>query len=345
MIFESDVILYGRTIQQAIDREERASFVKELIVTGGKAPLAMVRKRLDSAGGGTRAPVLLVHGFGQNRYAWHLPARSMANYLAREGYDVYNLDLRGHGRSRHFGAPRPRTIHDYVREDLPAAVEEVMRHGAKQAPFLIGHSLGGLVNYAAAPRLQGAVRGIASIGSPYHFTRGSASLRAIGLVFEGMRRAGVPHVGVPVPIELAGSLMRRIRRVAESPLYPLPLRGWLAGSLEPDVLDQHLRLAFDHAGLTELRTLFEWGTDRRFGGQASDYVETFESLDIPLLVIAGTNDDLAPSVSVRPAFERSRSRDKTYRTAPLGHIDLLVGRYAPKTTWRHVSVWLNARAA
>jgi len=338
------LILYGRTLDQTIDRHERATFVKELVVTGGKVPLAMVRKRLVSNGGGTLAPVLLVHGFGQNRYAWHLPARSFANHLARAGFDVFNLDLRGHGRSRHFGARAPRSVDDYVSEDLPIAVEEILSHTGQRAPFLVGHSLGGLVSYAAAPKLAGAVSGIASIGSPYHFTRGSFSLQAIALFFEGLRRVGVPHVGLAVPVSPVGAFMRTIRRVADSPFYPVPLRGWHAGALEPHVLDQHLRLAFDRAGIAELRNMFEWAVDKRFGGQVHDYVERFESMDLPLLVIAGNNDDLAPPASVRPAFEQSRSKDRTYRTVPLGHIDLLVGRDAPLSSWPLVSNWMEKRS-
>ena len=66
--------------------------------------------------------------------------------------------------------------------------------------ILVGHSLGGLVSYGAAPLLAGAIGGIASIGSPSHFTRGSLSLQAIALCFEGLRRAGVPHLGMPVPV-------------------------------------------------------------------------------------------------------------------------------------------------
>jgi polyhydroxyalkanoate synthase subunit PhaC len=339
------LILYGRTLEQTIDRNERATFVKELVVTGGKVPLAMVRKRLVANGGGTLAPVLLVHGFGQNRYAWHLPARSFANYLARAGYDVFNLDLRGHGRSRHFGARAPRSVDEYVSEDLPTAIEEVLSHTDNRAPFLVGHSLGGLVSYAAAPKLTGAVAGIASIGSPYHFTRGSFSLQAVSMLFEAMRRVGVPQVGLPVPVYPIGVLMRTIRRVADSPLYPIPVRGWHAGSLEPHVLDQHLRLAFDRAGIAEMRNMFEWAAEKRFGGPAQDYVERFEAMNLPLLVLAGTNDDLAAPASVRPAYERSRSKDKTYRTVPLGHIDLLVGRDAPLTSWPLVTRWLDKRKA
>ena len=340
------MILYGRTLEQTIDRHERASFVKELVVTGGPVPLAMVRKRLADNGGGSRAPVLLVHGFGQNRYAWHLPARSVANYFARAGFDVFNLDLRGHGRSRHFGARPPRSVDDYIAEDLPIAVEEVQSLSGGRPVFLVGHSLGGLVSYAAAPSLAGAVGGVVSIGSPYHFTRGSLSLQAVALLFEGLRRAGVPHVGLPLPLYPVGALMRTIRRVADSPFYPIPLRGWHAGALEPHVLEQHLRLAFDRAGIAEMRNMFEWAVEKRFGGPTRDYVERFEAMDLPLLVIAGTNDDLAPAASVRPAYEKSRSRDKTYKSLPLGHIDLLVGRDAPLSIWPLVGGgWRPPRAA
>jgi pimeloyl-ACP methyl ester carboxylesterase len=337
------VILYGRTLEQTIDRHERATFVKELVVSGGRVPLAMVRKRLAANGGGTSAPILLVHGFGQNRYAWHLPARSLSNYLARAGFDVFNLDLRGHGRSRHFGARPPRSVDDYVSEDLPIALDEVRSHTGGRAPFLVGHSLGGLVSYAAAPKLGDGVAGIVSLGSPYHFTRGSLSLQAISIFFDALRLAHVPHVGIPVPLYPFGALMRTIRRVADSPFYPIPLRGWHAGALEPHVLDQHLRLAFDRAGIAEIRNMFDWAAHKRFGGPTQDYVERFESMNLPLLVIAGSNDDLAPPASVRPGFERSRSKDKTYRTVPLGHIDLLVGRDAPLSTWPLVLSWLDKR--
>src|SRR5688572_30061760 len=110
----------------------------------------MVRKRLADNGGGSRAPVLLVHGYGQNRYAWHLPARSLSNYLARAGFDVFNLDLRGHGRSRHLGARRPSNVVEFAREDVPAALEEVARHSGNRPIWYVGHSLGGLVGYASA---------------------------------------------------------------------------------------------------------------------------------------------------------------------------------------------------
>jgi polyhydroxyalkanoate synthase len=338
------VILHGRTIEQTIDRQERAAFFKELVVTGGKVPLAMVRKRSTELGG-TRAPVLLVHGFGQNRYAWHLPSRSLANALAASGYDVFNVDLRGHGRSRDLGARRPRSVDDYVREDLPSAIDEISLLSGGRPVWLLGHSLGGLVSYAAAPRLAGAVAGIVSIGSPYHFARGSLSLSAIAMMVQAMRRSPFPVINAKVPVRTIGAAIRHVRRFAETPLYPIPWRGWHAGALEPHVLDEHLRLAFDAASLGEMVEMFRWAAERRFGGEESNYVDGFEKMDLPLLVIAGANDDLAPPASVRPGYERSGSRDKTYRSLPLGHIDLLVGTDAPLMTWPLVMKWLGKRAA
>src|SRR5687768_13182040 len=172
------MILNQTRVEQAIDRDVRAPFVKELVVVrfpakgGFHVPLAMVRKRCPSLGGGL-GTILLTHGFGQNRYAWHLPARSLSNHLAHAGFDVFNLDLRGHGRSRHFGARAVRHVDDYITEDLPTAIDEVRLHSGDRPVFLVGHSLGGLVSYGAAPVLAGGVAGVVSIGSPYHFTRGS----------------------------------------------------------------------------------------------------------------------------------------------------------------------------
>ena len=334
------MILHGRIVKQVVDRGELSAFRKEIIVTGSRVPLAMVRKRAE-AGEGTRAPVLLVHGFGQNRYTWHLPARSFSNYLARDGFDVFNLDLRGHGRSRHYGSGRSRGVEDYVREDLPAAVEEVQALSGGRKVWVVGHSLGGLVAYAGAPHLAGSVAGVASIGSPYQFTRGSLTLGAISLLFRAFALAPFPNA--PLPLAPVGVTMRILRRFAESPLYPLPLRGWHAGSCEPYVLEQYLRLAFDRAAVTEMRDMFAWAAQGRFGGRESDYVERFEGMDLPLLVMAGGNGALAPPASVQPGFIASRSLDKTYRVVPLGHIDLIVGRDAPQMTWSVVSEWIASR--
>ncbi len=344
-------ILRSEVVEQPIDRATGRSgrFVKEVVLVRGEVPLSMVRKRTAN-GPGDRATVLLVHGYGQNRYAWHLPSRSFVNHLAHAGFDVFNLDLRGQGRSRKYGAPRPQVLAEYIEEDLPRAFEEVRRTTGRDDMFLVGHSLGGLISYAAAPLATEFLRGIVTIGSPFHFTQGSAPLRFLAQVVATLDKAGFKAPNPQLPLRMLGRSMGALRFFLESPLYPIKLRGWHAGAIEPEILAEHLKYAFDLASLPVMLTMFRW-SQGAFGGSASSqsdglsYGERFERCTLPLLVIAGTGDDLAPPDSVEPAYLRSRSPDKTYRELELGHIDLLVGKDAPKTTWRIVERWLGDRAA
>jgi len=86
----------------------------------------------DSLGSG--APVILLHGGGQTRGAWHRTARALAD----RGYHAISVDLRGHGES---GWSKIGYQLDLFVEDLRSILPDV---GGK--PALIGASLGGLTS-------------------------------------------------------------------------------------------------------------------------------------------------------------------------------------------------------
>lgn len=357
------MILHSQVVEQAIDIDERGHFVKQLVLARGPEPIAMVRKRLarlpesrtttfrdpDSVAAPTRATLLLIHGYAQNRYAFHLPARSMVNHLARAGFDVYNVDLRGRGRSAHLGARRPLGVLDFVREDVPAALEEIQRLSGPGPVFLVGHSLGGVVSYCVAVEHRERVAGVITLGSPYHFTRGSRWLAGVSVAFVALdRRVRLPNL--PVPSNAYGSFVRVSRRFIDSRLYPLPVRGFHRGSMEPEVLDQHMAMAMDRGSITTMRAMFRWATQvRGLGNRQKDalfgYGSRFEALDLPLLIVAGQYDDLAAPASVKPAYDLSHSSDKTYKKLPFGHIDMLIGREAPQITWPLIESWVTRRIA
>jgi pimeloyl-ACP methyl ester carboxylesterase len=343
------MILRTETVEQVVDGDEQGVFVKDVVMTSGRHPLGMVRKRLAPNGhatGKTRGVVLLIHGFGQNRYTWHSSRRSFANYLAREGWDVFNVDLRGHGRSRRFGAPRPRVLDDYIQEDVPTCAREAMRLSGHDRVFLIGHSMGGLISYSAAgTHLRDVVRGVISIGSPYRFGQGSALLLLLREAAAAIGWTGLFDANPTLPVRFIGRHLHKRAALWDNRFLPLPIRGWVPGGLEREMLDEYLSKSFEHTSLAVALDIFKAG---RYDGFKSldgmiDYGAAFESLDRPLLVIAGTKDQLAPPQSVRPAFERSRSRDKTYRAWPLGHLDLVMGREATRTVWPLVRGWLDRR--
>jgi polyhydroxyalkanoate synthase len=335
------MILRTEIVEQAIDTDKRALFIKDVVMTTGPHPLAMVRKRL--AHGELRGTIMLVHGFGQNRYTWHSSRRSFANYLASEGWDVFNVDLRGHGRSRKFGAPMPRLLDEYIREDMPTFVREALALSGHSKLFLVGHSMGGLISYSVAgSSLRQQVAGIVTIGSPYRFGQGSALLLALRELAALVGITGIFDGNPALPVRLIGRHLHKRAGLLDSEFLPMPIRGWVPGGMERDLLVEYLKKSFEHTTLAVALDIFKAGRSdgwKSLDGMV-DYGTSFEMLDRPLLVVAGSEDHLAPPKSVRPAYDASRSTDKTYRAFPFGHIDLIMGREATGTVWPLVRDWL-----
>ncbi len=339
------MLLRSETVEQTIDGDQRATFAKDVLMTEGEHPLGMVRKRLFGLEK-TLGTVVLIHGFGQNRYTWHNKHRSFSAYLAAAGWDVFNVDLRGHGRSRRFGSERPRLLDDYIRLDLPAFVDEALRMSGHDKLFLVGHSMGGLIAYSVAgTSLRDRVRGVVSIGSPYRFGLGSRALLALSAFASAVRFTGVLDRNPPMPLRIVGNHLRKRAALWDLKALPTPIRAWRPGSVERNVLDDYLSRAFDPTSLSVGLDIVRAGQEASLKSLdgLTDYGTAFEMLMKPLLVIAGTDDTLAPPASVRPAYELSRSRDKMYREFPAGHVDLIIGREAPVTVWPLVQQWLARR--
>lgn len=339
------VIISRETVEQPINDGVLGHFLKEVVVcrTRDDHRLSMVRKRASEAAG---YPVLLIHGYGQNRYAWHLPSRSFPNYLAQSGFDVFNLDLRGHGRSGLLGSAFPSHVTEFAKQDATAAIDAIVSITKAPGVFVIGHSLGGLVAYASSTLRRQTVRGVITIGSPYELTRGSWALTALSDAFLALDKVVSLQKGA-LRLSHWGWFVRNLRPLVESPLFPLPFRGFAPGHMEPGILHEHMRLAMDRASLRVIRDMFVQAKAARSGATGArgllGFSEAFESQALPLLVIAGTRDDLAPVKSVFPAYERSQSPDKSFHRFPLGHSDLIVGRDAPAMTWPLMRQWLRER--
>jgi pimeloyl-ACP methyl ester carboxylesterase len=95
----------------------------------------------------SKVPVLLIHGTWGNSQTWDFPGRSVMDYLAARGYDVYALDLRGMGKS----IPTPTGPADYFPIDIPGRVRDAsavagyIRNNTGRVPVVMGWSQGGLI--------------------------------------------------------------------------------------------------------------------------------------------------------------------------------------------------------
>ncbi|MCG6193149.1 alpha/beta hydrolase [Leptospira sp. FAT2] len=82
-------------------------------------------------------PILFAHGAWHGAWCWK---ENFIPYFQKAGYDVYTLDMRGHGKSSNRGGSfRWHSIRNYVQD-----VQEVLSQ-LPEPPILIGHSMGGLV--------------------------------------------------------------------------------------------------------------------------------------------------------------------------------------------------------
>jgi polyhydroxyalkanoate synthase len=327
-------VLTTEDVEQLTHDGARVHLRKERLLVDER--IAIVRKRLvgPAPGGIPRPRVVLVHGFAQNRYSWHLSRRSLSAWLAGQGFDVYNLELPGHGNSRSpAGSAR---FADYVAD--VGRVAGVLGEPA----FWIGHSLGGAVVYAGATETP--MRGVVGIGALFQFAQANRALKLL-CQFSGKVQGRDMLGALNVRTQLAGRLLAKLYSVSDIAGYAFPISGWAPGSMEEDLLRERLKLGFDWTSANVWFDMARWGATGRF-----DYVDAWGKTDVPLLVIGGDLDHLMLPEDARTAYERSGSRDRTwvlmddYGTGHhWGHLDLLLGRHAPAHTWPLLRSWLTAR--
>ena len=110
-------------------------------------------------------PVLMLHGAIENgRIFYSESGKGMAPYLARNGYDVYVIDLRGHGkslpaidRSSCFGQT------EAICEDIPACIEAVRKLRGPIPQQWIAHSWGGVFFSSVLARFPEYSKDVASL--------------------------------------------------------------------------------------------------------------------------------------------------------------------------------------
>jgi len=323
-----------------IHQDEVAEVVVEEWLLQGQSPLALTRRHLP--GGARRPPVLLVHGFAQNRFTWHTSKRSWASALARAGYDVWNLELRGHGKSRGEGQLGAEAFGDYVDDVVRVA------RALPDRAFMVGHSLGGAAIYGAATLLAGeaaAPRGVVGIGAIYSFGRGNPLLKAAGVLTHGLSTRVSALSKVQVRSRLFGRALGRMYAMTDVLGYAVPVSGWWPGSIEPELLAERLEEGFDWTSVQVWQEMARWAATGEF-----EYDAAWQTTDVPLLVVLGDKDHLLPPVDGRVAYERSGSSDRTLQLMSKwdhevhwGHLDLVLGTLAPRHVWSLVQAWLDDR--
>ena len=327
-------------VEQQTDRSESVILEKALItlVEDGLPSLGMIHKKpVDKA---PKAAIILVHGFAQNRYTWHGSNRSFSAWLVSQGFETYNLELRGHGYSRAEGQMGAECFADYV--------EDVMRvaNALPKPAFWLGHSLGGAAIYGACATMRPLkCLGIIGLGAVFHFGKGNLTMKILCRLSHKLRH--IPLIEhLQVKTRLGGGFLSNIYGISDILGYTFPLSGWWPGSIETDILQERLNKGFDWTSFKVWLEMSRWGATGHF-----DYEDDWSKTDVPLLVVLGDEDHLLTPESGRVAYDMSPSTDKEllflddfHHEQHWGHLDITIGHRAPTLIWTAIAHWMAQRS-
>ena len=250
-----------------------------------------------------RAVVVIAHGAGEHsgRYP-HVATR-----LVAEGYAVYAIDHRGHGRSEGSRALIDRV--DNAVADLDSLIELAAATHPGVPLFLLGHSMGGTiaVSYTLAHQRKLA-----------------------GLILSG------PLAAMPPSAASTRIIAKALSTIA--PKAPAIAVDATLVSRDPAVVKAYVEDPLVHHGKLPVRTVAE------LGDAISTFPDRVSTIAIPTLIVYGTDDALCPPEGSKMLGERIGATDKTVNAYEGLHHEVLNEPERDKVLDDMCS-WLGAKVA
>ncbi len=251
-----------------------------------------------------KAHLAVIHGYGEHsgRYA------PFAAWMTGRGYAVHACDLRGHGKSpgRRGHVERWADYHG----DAAALLEDLRTRYGEQLPlFLVGHSMGGLIVLGYALDHPQGLRGIIASGPAL------------------ARGTGVPPILYEVA-KLLGSIVPRLQMDSRLDVRALShneavIRAYVEDPLVHSLGTARLAAEMDR----EMRRLF---------AEANRW-----PAELPLLIVHGGADRLAPPEASAAFFETVVARDKERKEYP-GFYHEVFNEVGREQVLQDVTDWLEA---
>ncbi|MCW2684117.1 MAG: Poly(3-hydroxyalkanoate) synthetase [Blastococcus sp.] len=289
-------------------------------------------------------PLLIVFSMVSRSYILDLtPGNSFVEQLLEAGFDVYMLD---------WGEPDERDaqngLEDYVDDYIPAGIDRILELSGADEVNLFGYCFGGNLSLLhAAHHPHSPLRSLSVLATPVDFRH----MGPLAAVFN-QGSAGVDSVvgadgNVPPGVVLQG--FRSLTPTAEVTRYvTLWERLWndeYVSSYQAMTgwSDDHVPFPGAAARQTAEMLVRENGmvTDRLT--VAGDRVH-LSDITVPFLAVRGTRDHIVPAEATAPLIDLIGSPDKHELVLDAGHMGLVVGRTAARTTVPRIIDFVRRRS-
>lgn len=294
-------------------------------------------------------PVLLVPPLAAPAQCFDLRRGcSLAEHLVAQGRNVYLIDYGTVSFS-----DRKLGVEHWIDDVIPRTVRKVSEDSEGQGVHLVAWCLGGIFSLLTAADQPGLpIESVASVAAPFDFTAIPmvAPLRPLvdltgGQVLTPFYRimGGAPSALVSRAFRLTGLDKEITKPIAI--LRNLDDRDFLA---QIEAVDHFMDNMIAYPGRTfgQLYHRFFRSNDLAEGTVTlRGRTIAVSDVKVPVLIVAGEGDGIAPAKSVERAVELlENAQSVRYETAPGGHLGVITGRAARRTTWTYLDEFLAEHA-
>lgn len=294
-----------------------------------------------------KVPLLLVFAIMNRPHVLDLrPGHSFVEYMLRHGYDVYLLD---------WGCPGPEDkalkFDDYTLEYLPRAIRKVKSVVDSDEFDMLGWCLGALISTLyAALRPDDGLRNLILLTAPLDFTDKTAGGFIRWTSSQAFNADKLVEAFGNVPgemIDYGAKALKPVENFVGSYLNlwdnidnPKVVESWHA-------MNTWVRDNIPMTGGAYRQLINEFYKENRL--MAGTLALRGERVDLShfeanVLNVIAENDHITPPCQSEGIMSKIGSTDKEVFRVRGGHIGIMAGSGAEKTTWPHIEQWLAARS-
>jgi len=294
-----------------------------------------------------KVPFLLVFAIMNRPHVLDLrPGHSFVEYMLRHGYDIYLLD---------WGAPGPEDcdlkLDDYTLDYLPRVVRKVKQVSGSDQFNMLGWCLGALISTLyAALRPNDGLKDLILLTAPLDFSDKTAGAFCRWTSASTFNADTIADTFGNVPGEMIDygakalkpveNFVRNYVNLWDNLDNPKIVEAWHA-------MNTWVRDIIPMSGAAYRQLINEFYKENRL--MEGKLVIRGERVDLAnlkanLLNVIAEADHITPPCQSERVMDKVGSKDKELFRIKGGHIGIMAGSSAEKTTWPHIERWLAARA-